>query len=106
MPRYFFHVRESGGDISRDTEGQDMPDLDAATTEAVNANREILGEKLLHGGALNDRWIEIADESNTVLATINANDVLFQGGKFRSYSDDVTKSAPVATLSSAKPPSK
>ena len=94
MPRYFFHVRE-GGDISRDTEGQDFPDAEAARREAINANREILGEKLLHGGALNNRQIEIADETGHVVDVVNANDVLFQHGRLRTYSDDVTQSAPV-----------
>ena len=94
MPRYFFHIRE-GGDISRDTEGQDLPDAEAARREAINANREILGEKLLHGGALNNRQIEIADETGHVVDVVTANDVLFQHGKLRTYSDDITQSAPV-----------
>ncbi len=94
MPRYFFHVRE-GSDLSRDTEGQELPDAEAARREAVNAGREILGEKLLHGGALNNRSIEIADETGRVVDVVNINDVLFKGGKFRSYDSDVTHSAPV-----------
>jgi hypothetical protein len=94
MPRYFFNVRDSDGDVSRDMEGQDLPDLDAARKEAVSANREMLGERLLHGGHLDHRQIEIADENGKVLAKIDANEVLFSDGKFRSYSDDVTKSAP------------
>jgi len=94
MPRYFFHVRDSDNDISRDAEGQDLPDLDAARTEAISANREMLGERLLHGGRLDHRQIEIADERGNILAKIDANDVLFRDGEYRSYSDDVTKSAP------------
>ena len=94
MPRYYFHVRE-GGDISRDTEGQTLPDAEAARREAVNTGREILGEKLLHGGALDSRIIEIADETGRVIDTINVNDVLYKAGQFRTYPDDVTQSAPV-----------
>lgn len=94
MPRYFFHVRE-GSDISRDTEGQELPDVEAARREAINASREILGEKLLHGGSLNHRTIEIADETGHVVDVVSSNDVLFQAGKFRSYDSDVTQSAPV-----------
>ena len=94
MPRYFFHVRE-GGDISRDLEGQELPDAEAARREAICAGREILGEKLLHGGALNHRTIEIADETGHVVDVVNVNDVLFKSGKFRSYESDVTHSAPV-----------
>jgi hypothetical protein len=99
MPRFFFHVRNGDGEISRDFEGQELADLEAARAEAISANREMLGERLLHGGSLNHRQIEIADQEGTVLASVNANEVLFQGGQLRSFSDDVTKSAPSASLS-------
>jgi hypothetical protein len=94
MPRYYFHVRE-GTEVSRDAEGQDLPNADAARTEAVNASREMLGEKLLHGGSLNHRQIEIADETGHVVDVVSANDVLFKAGRFQNYSEDVTQSAPV-----------
>lgn len=102
MPRYYFHVRE-GSEISRDREGQDLPDVEAARREAVNSSREILGERLLHGGSLNHRTIEIADETGHVVDVVNSNDVLFQGGKFRTYTDDVTQSAPVTPLRNSPP---
>jgi hypothetical protein len=94
MPYYYFHVRE-GSDFSRDEEGQELPNAEAARREAINTSREILGERLLHGGSLNHRTIEIADETGHVVDVVSSNDVLFKGGKFRSYSDDVTQSAPV-----------
>ena len=93
MARFFFHVRD-GGDISRDTEGQELPDLDAACQEALNTNREMLGESLLHGGSLDNRQIEVANEQDEVLAVLNAKDTLFQEGQLRSFKDDVTQSAP------------
>jgi hypothetical protein len=93
MPRYFFHVRE-GSILHRDTEGQDLPDAETARGEAINSGREMLGEKLLHGGSLNNRNIEIADETGHVVDVVNSRDVLFRGGEFRSYADDVTQSAP------------
>jgi hypothetical protein len=94
MPRYYFHVRE-GAEISRDTEGQELPNAEAARKEATSVNREILGERILHGGSLDHRQIEIADETGHVVDVVNATDVLFKGGQLRTYSDDVTKSAPV-----------
>jgi hypothetical protein len=100
MPKFFFHVRDADGEISRDTEGQELPDLEAARTEAISANREMLGESLLHGGSLNHRQIEIADESDKRLAVIDAKDVLFQNGQLSSFSDDVTKSAPSLSIGS------
>ena len=93
MPQFYFHIRDASG-LTRDPEGQELPDLDTARCEAVSAAREILGERLLHGGSLNGRTIEIADESGQVIATVNASDILFQDGHFRTYTDDVTQSAP------------
>lgn len=90
MPRYFFHVRE-GAEISRDREGQELPNVEAARREALAANREILGDKLLHGGSLNHRSIEIADETGHVVDVVSASDVLAKAG----FTDDVTQSAPV-----------
>jgi len=93
MPRFYFHIRDEDG-LTRDTEGQDLPDLEAARCEAVSAAREILGEKLLHGGSLNHRTIEIADAAGDMVGQINSRDVLFKDGNLRSYADDVTQSAP------------
>ncbi len=105
MTRFFFHVRDGRDDVSRDTEGQELPDLEAARREALNTNREMLGERLLHGGSLGYRQIEIANENGDVLATVNAKDTLFQEGHLRTYSDDVTQSAPTSAskLRSVKP---
>ncbi len=99
MPRYFFHIRE-GNLLHRDQEGQLLSDAEAARAEAINSVREILSEKLLHGGSLNHRSIEIADETGRVVDVVSSRDVLFQGGRMRVYSDDVTQSAP--TNSSSK----
>ena|SRR6187455_3276375 len=93
MPQFYFHVQDESG-YTLDPEGQELPDAEAARREAVSATREILGETLLHGGALNHRTIEIADEDGHVVGRVNSRDVLFQDGQFRSYSDDVTQSAP------------
>ena len=96
MPRFFFHVRD-GADLSRDTEGQECADVEAARREAVSSSREMLGEHILHGGRVGQREIEIADETGHVVDVVSSRDVLFQNGKLRSYDDDVTKSAPMNT---------
>lgn len=97
MPRYYFHVRE-GAEISKDDEGQDLPNAEAARKEAICASREILGDKLLHGGSLNHRTIEITDETGHVVDVVRSSDVLFQGGRLSTFADDVTQSAPVISL--------
>ena len=94
MPRFFFNVRD-GADISRDHEGQELPDARAARREAISSGREMIGESLLHGGSLGHRQIEIADETGHVVDVVRTNDVLFKHGELRSYDDDVTKSAPI-----------
>lgn len=94
MPRFFFHVRD-GADLSQDIEGQEFPDVEAARREAVSTNREMLGERILHGGAINHRQIEIANENGQIVEVVRAADVLFKHGKLQTYEDDVTKSAPV-----------
>jgi hypothetical protein len=98
MPRYFFHVRE-GSVLHRDTEGEELADAEAARREAINSSREMLGERLLHGGSLNSRTIEIADETGHIVDEVNSRDVLFRSGQFRTYADDVTQSAPTNTPS-------
>jgi Mg-chelatase subunit ChlI len=96
MPRYFFHVRGADGEISRDIEGQDLPDLDAAKAEAVNSHREMLSEHLLHGGSRSQCEIAIAGQDGDVLAVVTAKDVLLHRGRVRDFRDDITKSAHTA----------
>ena len=98
MTRFFFHVRESTDDLSLDDEGQELPDLEAARREAVASGREILGERMLHGGSLDYRQIEIANAEGAILAVVRARDVLLEKDQLRSFDDDVTKSAPSARL--------
>jgi hypothetical protein len=91
MPRYFFHIRE-GSDLNRDGEGQEFANVEEARREAINSVREIMGEKLLHGGLMNHRSIEIADETGRVVDVINSRDVLLKNGQIRSYPDDIVQS--------------
>ena len=44
MPRYFFHIR-NGGDLIKDCDGLDLPEVAAARDECSKAIREILAEK-------------------------------------------------------------
>jgi hypothetical protein len=104
MALFFFDVRDRGGDVSHDTEGQEFDDLEAARCEAISVSRELLGERLLHGGPIDGRRIEIVSEAGDLLAVVSADDVLFHDGQYQSYGDDVTKSAPVASPTGMKPP--
>jgi len=73
MPRYYFHIRE-GATLTRDTNGQELPDVEAAREEAIAAGRALLDERpeRLH------RTIEIADQTGHVVDEINSHDILFR----------------------------
>jgi uncharacterized protein DUF6894 len=93
MPRYFFNVRQ-GTEYHRDEEGQEFGDTEAARHEAMSLIREMIGEKVLHGGSVDHRTIEIADEAGMVLETVTSREVLFGPQGLRTFRDDVTQSAP------------
>jgi hypothetical protein len=93
MPRYFLNVR-LGQDYHRDEEGQELIDSDAAREEAISLSREIIGEKVLHGGGIDHRTIEITDETGHVVETVTSREVLFGRNGLRTFCDDVTQSAP------------
>jgi hypothetical protein len=102
MARFYFHARDVSGDVSLDTEGQELPDLDAARREALNTNREMLGEQLLHSGLLGHSQIEITDETGQVLAVVKAMDTLLEQDQPRSFPDDATQSAPKGIKASSE----
>ncbi len=60
MPRYFFHLHN--GALSRDEEGRELPDLEAARQEAIKAARELMGEDIKEGLLRLGHRIEIGDE--------------------------------------------
>jgi hypothetical protein len=67
MPRYFFHIAD-GGQITEDPEGEERPDLSAASTEAVETAREMIAQSVLAGLGLGlQRRILIADVDGRVL---------------------------------------
>jgi len=73
MPHYYFHIRE-GHALTRDADGQDFPDVEAARDEAIATGLALFGER--RGGL--HRTIEIVDETGYVVDEINSRDILFQ----------------------------
>ena len=71
MPRYFFHIRE-GANLTRDTNGQEFPDVEAAREGAIVTGRALMDERQ----NLTRPAIEIADETGHVVDEINAHDIL------------------------------
>lgn len=71
MPRYFFHHID--GVVQRDTSGTELPDIDAARTEAVITLGHAMKdhpESLRNGGKTR---IEVTDESGAVVAAISVS---------------------------------
>jgi hypothetical protein len=68
MPRYFFHVR-SGGDLTRDADGLDLPDIDAARKQAVKMACRAWSERPPEAQG-NDETFEITDSSGAVVLRV------------------------------------
>lgn len=67
MPRYFFNIRD-GYDLDEDDEGVELPDLDAARSEA-QATVEELREEL--GTEAEGIQLEVTDEEGQRLFTVS-----------------------------------
>jgi hypothetical protein len=72
--RYFFHIRDFKGGSS-DQEGSELPDMDAARSEARACARELAIEELKCGQPIADRCIEITD-GGRVLESLLVRDVI------------------------------
>jgi hypothetical protein len=78
MARFYFHMR-TGERVDRDTDGAEMPNLEAARAEALQSAREILADAIK--GAKSDLLdcLVIADEKGRELATVSLKDALPKG---------------------------
>lgn len=65
MARYYFHVVD--GDVSVDTEGTELLNLEAARSAAISAAGEILKEAGLKGWQGVEWQMHIADSNNKTL---------------------------------------
>ena len=75
MPLFFLHVFNRTG-CSRDEEGLDLPDLDAARAEAVEGIRSILRDEVARGTLDLEGRIEIADEAGRIVDVVAFNDAI------------------------------
>ena len=70
MPRYFFDVLHDGEDVTRDHDGVDLPNLEAAEIEALEIWKRILKERIA-GAADPLHWqVVIQNENGTALAKV------------------------------------
>lgn len=75
MPLFFLNVYNRTG-WSRDEEGMELPDLEAARAQAVDGIRSILQDEVAHGGIDFEGRVEVLDEAGNLLATITYRDAV------------------------------
>ena len=66
---YHFHIRDHG-DLIRDEEGSELPDMAAAQAEARASSCDLLIEELKSGIAIPGRSIEITDTDGKLLESM------------------------------------
>ncbi|MDG2535228.1 hypothetical protein P6144_16325 [Sphingomonas sp. HITSZ_GF] len=67
--RYFFHIQNGNG-CTRDEEGQEFADLDAARQSALTGIRSVLGEELMRGVVDLSGRLDICDGTDRVLLSV------------------------------------
>jgi hypothetical protein len=75
MPRFYFNVRD-GDSIIIDPEGIEVPGLRAAEDEARQAARDILADRVKHGGQIDSKDFEVIDETGRQVLTLPFRSVL------------------------------
>ncbi len=69
MPRYYFHIRDGHG-VKKDSEGVELPDLDAARTMALEAACKLWSSNPPDPSD-NDQTFEISDEAGQTVLTVS-----------------------------------
>jgi hypothetical protein len=76
MPQYFFNIEDGKGEVTKDREGNDLPDLDAVREEATAAARQIMSDRILVGDSAAGRKFIITDEAGSVLLEFAFQDAI------------------------------
>jgi hypothetical protein len=72
MPLYYLHIR-NGDKLEVDPDGTELPDLEAALTEALKVARELMDEVADLG---RDAVIEVANGSGETVFTVPFSDAI------------------------------
>jgi hypothetical protein len=75
MPLFFMNVR-NGDHLTRDVEGIEAANLEAACAEALAAARDVLGSEIQNDQVQDSRQYEITDEAGQIVATFPLMDAL------------------------------
>jgi hypothetical protein len=69
VPRFYFHVRHVTGVLDIDEEGQDLPDVTSAKTEALEAAKELIIEGIRMNQRIDCRF-EVAGQDGRVIFVV------------------------------------
>jgi hypothetical protein len=69
VPRYFFNL-ETGPEGSVDLVGRDLPDDEAAKSEAAKLAADLSIDRALEGELPRFEWIEVRDEAERAVARL------------------------------------
>jgi hypothetical protein len=75
MPRYYFNVIDRSG-CSREDEGTELQDLNAARREAVASARDLIIDRMKSSQPVEGQSIEIVDCHRTTIETMRVDDLL------------------------------
>ncbi|MPR10714.1 DUF6894 family protein [Microvirga tunisiensis] len=70
MSRYFLHLKQADQSVVEDTEGLDLPSLQAAQEEALQGIRDVVAADIKGGHEVTLEAIVIADNQGRQLATV------------------------------------
>ena len=71
MARYFFHLRDGDTLLLDDDEGEELRDLEAVRSYAVESARQLLSQAVLSGTAASlNQQIEVANERGQTVLTM------------------------------------
>jgi len=82
MARFFFHIRRNGV-FEMDTEGVEFSDHEAAHADAVRFVRELLAERIMSDGTIDEECVQIASETGDLLPEVECGS-LVKIGRFSS----------------------
>jgi hypothetical protein len=76
VPRYFFHLLETGETPLFDEDGEDLADFEAAKDEGVESLRDLVADRIKGGRPVLGLAIEVRDAAGTLLQTFSTPDLL------------------------------
>lgn len=75
MPRFYLHLCNGNG-FTEDDEGSEFADVAAARKAAIEGLRDVTAGEIARGDLNLGSFIEIEDESGTLLATVHFSDAV------------------------------